>query len=76
MNAPIPIIPPRRIACARCGAPFDCGGDACWCAAEPYRLAMGDAAPPIASARPASATRRKSSGRNARPDNKLACHRL
>lgn len=34
---------PRRLACARCGAPFECniGGD-CWCAAEPYRLPMPD----------------------------------
>jgi hypothetical protein len=32
---------PRRIVCARCGAPFDCGLSAqCWCAAEPYRLSM------------------------------------
>jgi hypothetical protein len=36
---------PRKLACARCGAAFDCnleGG--CWCAAEPYRLPMLDAA--------------------------------
>jgi hypothetical protein len=35
---------PRRIACARCGASFDCGfsGD-CWCAAEPYRLPLTNA---------------------------------
>jgi len=32
---------PRRVACARCGAPFDCGLDTeCWCAAEPYRLKL------------------------------------
>jgi len=36
---------PRRIACARCGASFDCGLSAnCWCAAEPYRLPMTKAA--------------------------------
>jgi hypothetical protein len=40
MSASDPQRPPRRIACARCGAPFDCGGDACWCAAEAYRLPM------------------------------------
>jgi len=36
-----PAAQPRRLACARCGASFDCalGGD-CWCAAEPYRLPM------------------------------------
>ena len=35
----------RRIACARCGALFDCGLSAeCWCAAEPYRLPMTKAA--------------------------------
>jgi len=36
---------PRKLACARCGAAFDCsleGG--CWCAAEPYRLPMPAAA--------------------------------
>ncbi|MBX9777592.1 MAG: hypothetical protein K2Y71_24700 [Xanthobacteraceae bacterium] len=32
---------PRRLACARCGAAFDCRlGGGCWCAAEPYRLPM------------------------------------
>ena len=37
---------PRRLACARCGATFDCGLSAeCWCAAEPQRLPMpGDLA--------------------------------
>jgi hypothetical protein len=44
MNAttPAPYAPPpfRRIACARCGASFDCGGPACWCADESYRLPM------------------------------------
>ena len=44
MNAPIPPVPFRRVVCARCGALFDCGGEACWCAAEPYRLPMPDAA--------------------------------
>jgi hypothetical protein len=31
----------RRLACARCGAAFECapGGD-CWCAAEPYKLPL------------------------------------
>ncbi len=34
----------RRLACARCGAAFECmpGGD-CWCAAEPYRLPLTQA---------------------------------
>ncbi len=35
----------RRLACARCGAAFDCkpaGG--CWCAEEDYRLPMPTAA--------------------------------
>jgi hypothetical protein len=38
MNAPAM----RRLSCARCGTSFDCGagGDACWCAAEPYRLPL------------------------------------
>jgi hypothetical protein len=32
----------RRLACARCGAAFDCGAatGACWCAAEDVRLPM------------------------------------
>jgi hypothetical protein len=37
-------MPPRRLACARCGAVFECtpaGG--CWCADEPYRLPLTDA---------------------------------
>jgi hypothetical protein len=36
---------PRRLTCERCGTPFDCslGGD-CWCAKEPVRLPMPDAA--------------------------------
>jgi hypothetical protein len=36
---------PRNLACARCGAAFECrlGGD-CWCAGEPYRLPMAAAA--------------------------------
>ena len=43
MATPTPI-PPRRLACARCGTPFECGraGD-CWCAAEPYRLPLTQA---------------------------------
>lgn len=40
MTAVATPLPQRRITCARCGAPFDCGGDACWCAAEAYRLPM------------------------------------
>jgi hypothetical protein len=36
---------PRRLACARCGATFECASaGGCWCAAEPYRLPMPDAA--------------------------------
>lgn len=32
---------PRRLACARCGAAFDCSlGGGCWCADEPYRVPM------------------------------------
>ena len=38
------IKPTRRLACARCGAEFECGhGGECWCTAEPYRLALTDA---------------------------------
>src|SRR3972149_1687388 len=39
-QAPLPSSP-RTLACARCGTVFECrpaGG--CWCAAEPYRLAL------------------------------------
>jgi Cysteine-rich CWC len=37
--------PSRRIACARCGAAFECGlSSDCWCAAEPYRLPLTDPA--------------------------------
>jgi len=37
---------PRRIACARCGASFDCGASAgtCWCMNEAHRLPMPIAA--------------------------------
>jgi len=36
---------PRKLACARCGTPFECGlSGECWCAAEPYRLPMTNAA--------------------------------
>lgn len=36
---------PRALVCAECGAAFTCTGDAaCWCAAEPYRLPLPDAA--------------------------------
>jgi hypothetical protein len=39
--SPEPAGQPRRIACGRCGASFDCSlGGGCWCAAEPYRLPM------------------------------------
>ena len=35
----------RRLACARCGAAFNCSlGGGCWCADEPYRLPMPDTA--------------------------------
>lgn len=41
MTTPTAPKPPRRIACARCGAPFTCDPDGdCWCAAEAYRLPM------------------------------------
>jgi uncharacterized protein len=32
----------RAVACARCGAKFECGAtaDACWCADEDFRLPM------------------------------------
>ena len=42
---PLVAAPARQLACARCGAAFDCAqaGD-CWCAAEPYRLPMPGAA--------------------------------
>lgn len=39
-------LPLRRLACARCGAAFDCGSGgteaACWCMDEAYRLPMPD----------------------------------
>jgi Cysteine-rich CWC len=33
---------PRRLACARCGAAFECGVGTghCWCAEEDFRLPM------------------------------------
>ena len=32
---------PRRLACARCGAAFDCSlGGGCWCAEENFQLPM------------------------------------
>jgi hypothetical protein len=44
MSAATPTAP-RRLACARCGAAFDCGlSGECWCAAEPYRLPLASAA--------------------------------
>jgi hypothetical protein len=32
----------RRLACARCGAAFECGAnaDTCWCVEEDFRLPM------------------------------------
>ena len=43
MTAPMPN-PSRRLACARCGAAFECSpGGGCWCAAEPYRLPLTQA---------------------------------
>lgn len=39
MTEPLPA--PRRLACSRCGAAFDCrleGG--CWCADESFRLPL------------------------------------
>jgi hypothetical protein len=36
-----PAIANRAVACARCGAKFECGlSGECWCAAEPYRMPM------------------------------------
>jgi hypothetical protein len=41
VQSPEPAGQPRRLACERCGASFDCGlGGGCWCAAELYRLPM------------------------------------
>jgi len=41
-------LPPRRLACARCGAAFDCGcggiDSGCWCMDEGFRLPMPSAA--------------------------------
>ncbi|HEY5607274.1 MAG TPA: cysteine-rich CWC family protein [Alphaproteobacteria bacterium] len=41
-------LPRRRLACARCGAEFDCGSGgiegACWCMDEAHRMAMPSAA--------------------------------
>jgi hypothetical protein len=39
-------MPLRRLACARCGGTFDCGGGAggCWCMGEGFRLPMPGAA--------------------------------
>ena len=43
ISPPSPIA--RRISCARCGMAFDCSlSGGCWCAAEPYRMPLGDAA--------------------------------
>jgi hypothetical protein len=34
-------IPPRTLACARCGATFDCNlAGGCWCNDETFRLPM------------------------------------
>ena len=37
-----PPLPPRRLACARCGTVFECGAGTghCWCADEPARLPL------------------------------------
>ena len=43
MSLPSPGLPAmRRLACARCGAAFECGSAAgnCWCAAEDFRLPL------------------------------------
>jgi hypothetical protein len=40
-------LPLRRLACARCGAAFNCGagaGSGCWCMDEGYHLPMPDVA--------------------------------
>ena len=40
-------LPPRRLACARCGAAFDCGSGGrdggCWCMDEAYRMPVPSA---------------------------------
>jgi hypothetical protein len=41
-------LPLRRLACARCGTAFECGGggsdgNACWCMDESYQLPMPEA---------------------------------
>jgi len=42
---PLIAAPARQIACARCGTVFECAqAGECWCAAEPFRLPMPDAA--------------------------------
>jgi hypothetical protein len=42
INAPQP---PRQLACARCGAVFECKlGGGCWCADESYRMPMPEGA--------------------------------
>jgi hypothetical protein len=35
-------VEPRRLACARCGAAFECGSTVgkCWCAEADFRLPM------------------------------------
>jgi hypothetical protein len=45
MTDAAPSPPTRRLACSRCGKAFECGlaGD-CWCATEPYRLPLTNAA--------------------------------
>jgi hypothetical protein len=37
-----PRLPPRRLACARCGTAFECcaSSGACWCFDEAYRMPM------------------------------------
>lgn len=42
-SAPTP--PPRTLACARCGTPFECNlAGGCWCADESFRLPLPTAA--------------------------------
>ena len=41
---PLIAAPARKLACARCGAAFECAqAGGCWCAAEPYRLPLTSA---------------------------------
>jgi hypothetical protein len=42
MSSPAIVTESRRLACARCGAAFECGSTAgkCWCAEEDFQLPM------------------------------------